>query len=419
MWEVGIAVSYFTMVIVMLAIVIVAARALLVPTGEFPVVVNDDRTLSLVAGKKLLAGLGDWGVFLPSACGGRGTCGQCRVKVLEGGGPMLPSEAALISPRQAAEHERLACQVAVREAMRIRVPDGVLAINKLVCITRSTRSVATYIKEIVLDLPSGTSLDFRAGSYVQVECPEYDLSFRNLDISAEYRPDWDRLKFWRYESHVRATEIRAYSFANYPGEVDGIMLNVRIALPPPGSPESIPPGRVSTYLFGLKPGDEVLVTGPYGEAVAHQTDNEMVFIGGGAGMAPMRSLILDQLLRIKTARKISFWYGTQNLRELFYADLFDRLQKEHENFEWHVALMEPGEGWTGASGFVHETVFESYLKDHTNPEMCEYYLCGPPLMSAAVIEMLRDLGVEDDHITVDDFAVADARRQGRVRRHGG
>jgi len=418
-WEVGIAVSYFTAIIVILSIVIVVARALLVPTGEVPVVVNGDRTLTLAVGKKLLAGLADWGVFLPSACGGRGTCGQCRVKVLEGGGPMLPTEAALISARQAAEHERLACQVAVKQAMRIRVPVGVLAIEKLVCVTRSTRSVATYIKEIVLELPSSTEFDFRAGCYVQVACPEYDLNFKDLEIAAEYRAEWDRLKLWRYKSHVRATEIRAYSLANYPGEIDGIMLNVRIALPPPGSPDSVAPGVVSSYLFGLKPGDEVVVTGPYGESVAHQTDNEMVFIGGGAGMAPMRSLILDQLLRIKTVRKISFWYGTRNLNELFYKDLFDRLQDEHSNFAWHVALMEPDDGWVGASGFVHETVFAEYLSEHASPELCEYYVCGPPLMNAAVVQMLHDLGVEDDHITLDDFAVADAGRQRRIHRHGG
>ncbi len=420
MTEFAVAVSLFAGVIVLLSAFIVAARSVLMPSGEVKITVNDqERELAVAVGQKLLAALADHDLFLPSACGGRGTCGQCRVKVLDGGGPLLPTERALITPKQAADHERLACQLTVKEPLRIRVPAEILGIEQYRCTVHANRNVATFITELILDLPPGQVFDFRAGSYVQVECPPYRARFRDFSIDEKFRAEWDRLNLWQYESHVKKPEVRAYSLANYPGEGEQLILNVRIATPPADAPGA-PPGAVSSYLFSLRAGDEVTVTGPFGDFFAKPTDKEMVFIGGGAGMAPMRSLILDQLVRQKSRRTMSFWYGARSVKELFYQDLFDRLAAEHENFEWHVALSEPlpTDGWTGATGFIHQVVYDSYLADHPAPELCEYYLCGPPLMNAAVVKMLRDLGVEDDQIALDDFGDAAAAARPRGHRHG-
>lgn len=420
MTEFAVAVALFAGVIVLLSAFIVAARSVLMPSGEVKITVNDqERELAVAVGQKLLAALADNDLFLPSACGGRGTCGQCRVKVLNGGGPLLPTERALITPKQAADHERLACQLTVKEPLRIRVPAEILGIEQYRCTVRANRNVATFIIELILDLPPGQPFDFRAGSYVQVECPPYYAGFRDFSIGEEFRAEWERLNLWRHESHVDKPQVRAYSLANYPGEGEQLILNVRIATPPADA-LGAPPGAVSSYLFTLKAGDELAVTGPFGDFFAKPTDKEMVFIGGGAGMAPMRSLILDQLLRQKSRRKMSFWYGARSVKELFYQDLFDRLAAEHENFEWHVALSEPlpADGWTGPTGFIHQVVYDRYLADHSAPELCEYYLCGPPLMNAAVVKMLRDLGVEDDQIALDDFGDAAAAARPRGHRHG-
>lgn len=403
--EVGLGIGLFSSIILVLVIVILAARSRLVSTGTVSVLVNGDRELAMPVDNKLMQGLADEGIYVASACGGKGTCGQCRVKVLSGGGAILPTETSIISNREAAEHERLSCQVAVKQDMRVQVPDEVFGVEKYQCQVLSNNNVASFIKELVLRLPDGEEMEFRAGGYIQIECPPHDLKFADFDIDERYKDEWDRYRLWRHESHVDEPTSRAYSMANYPLEKGLIKLNVRIATPPPGADDKIPPGIVSSYIFGLKPGDEVTVSGPFGEFYAKDTDNEMVFIGGGAGMAPMRSHIFDQLKRLKTRRKMSFWYGGRSSREIFYVDEFDALAADNENFDWHVALSEPlpEDDWSGYVGFIHEVLLEEYLSKHPAPEDCEYYICGPPMMNTAVIKMLTDLGVTRDYIMLDDF----------------
>jgi Na+-transporting NADH:ubiquinone oxidoreductase subunit F len=395
----------FTAVVALLVVVILGARSKLVASGSVSITVNDDRVVRTPVGDKLLGALADANLFVASACGGGGTCGQCRVKVLAGGGALLPTEASLITKREAAAGDRLACQLTVKQDMRIRVPDEVFGVRKWRCRVRSNDNVATFIKELVLELPAGEAVPFRAGGYIQTECPAHRVQFADFEVGEQFRADWDRYNLWRYESVVDQPVLRAYSMANYPLETEIIMLNIRIATPPPGAGPEIPPGAMSSYLFSLKAGDEVTISGPFGEFFARDTDNEMVFVGGGAGMAPMRSHILDQLERLHTNRKMSFWYGARSKRELFYVEDFDRLAAGNENFQWHIALSEPqpGDDWTGHTGFIHEVLYENYLKDHPAPEDCEYYMCGPPMMNSAVIHMLEELGVEDDHILLDDF----------------
>jgi Na+-transporting NADH:ubiquinone oxidoreductase subunit F len=385
--------------------VILAARSRLVASGTVSVLVNDDREISMPVGVRLLQGLSDAGILVPSACAGGGTCGQCRVRVLSGGGAILPTETSLINKRDAADHYRLACQVTVKQDMRLRVPDEVFGVSKYDCRVVSNRNVASFIKELVLELPDDAEMDYRAGGYIQVECPPHRLNFRDFDIDERFRSEWDYHKLWRFESDVREATSRAYSLASYPSEGRILKLNVRIATPPPGAGDKVPPGQVSSYIFGLKPGDEVTVSGPFGEFFARNTDNEMVFIGGGAGMAPMRSHIFDQLKRIKTTRKMSFWYGARSLKEAFYVEEFDELAATHDNFEWHLALSEPlpEDNWTGYVGFIHKVLLDEYLAEHPAPEDCEYYLCGPPMMNSAVIKMLEDQGVMRDNILLDDF----------------
>ncbi len=317
---------------------------------------------------------------------------------------MLPTEAALISKREAAEGQRLACQVTIAEDMRIRVPEEVFGVKKWECTVRSNDNVATFIKELVLELPAGEILDFRAGGYVQIECPPHRLSYSTFDIQDEYRAEWEKYGLTKLESVVREPTLRAYSMANYPEEKDIIMLNVRIATPPPNAPKA-PTGIMSSYIFNLKPGDKVTVSGPYGEFFAKETDAEMVFVGGGAGMAPMRSHIFDQLKRLHSKREMSFWYGARSLREAFYVGEFNELAAAHANFSWHLALSDPQpeDDWTGLTGFIHDVLYQECLKDHPAPEDCEYYLCGPPMMNAAVIKLLNDLGVEEENILLDDF----------------
>ncbi len=405
MLEVTLGVTFFTLIVLSLCVVILLARARLVASGDIEIVVNEERTLHSAAGGKLLGALSDAGLFISSACGGQGTCGQCRVQVLEGGGTLLPTEASLINKREAREHIRLACQVAVKQNMKVQVPDEVFGVKKWQCKVKSNRNVATFIKELVLELPAGEELDFRAGGYIQIECPPHQVKFRDFDIDEKYRSEWDRYDLWQYESTCTEPTLRAYSMANYPAENNIVMLNVRIATPPPGDHGNIPPGVMSSYIFGLKPGDDVTISGPYGEFFAKDTDAEMVFVGGGAGMAPMRSHIFDQLKRLHSKRKITFWYGARSLREMFYVNDFDTLAAEHDNFDWHVALSEPlpEDNWTGYTGFIHQVLFEHYLRNHPAPEDCEYYLCGPPVMNSAVIQMLEEQGVEPDNIMLDDF----------------
>ncbi len=405
MIEIVLGVVVFSLVIVALVVVILGARSKLVASGDVTITVNDDRVIETPAGGKLLGALSEAHLFVASACGGGGTCAQCRVKVFEGGGAILPTEESHITKREAAEGERLACQVAVKQDMRIRVPDEVFGVRKWRCRVRSNDNVATFIKELVLELPEGESVPFRAGGYIQIEAPPHHVRYTDFDIGEEFRGDWDRFNLWRYESRTDEEVMRAYSMANYPEEHGIIMLNVRIATPPPGAGDEVPPGLMSSFIFNLKAGDEVTISGPFGEFFAKDTENEMVFVGGGAGMAPMRSHIFDQLGRLDTKRKMTFWYGARSKREMFYVEDFDQLQAGHENFRWHVALSDPQpeDQWEGYTGFIHEVLYEHYLKDHSAPEDCEYYMCGPPMMNSAVVHMLQDLGVEDDHIMLDDF----------------
>jgi Na+-transporting NADH:ubiquinone oxidoreductase subunit F len=405
MIEIGLGVALFTGIVLCLVLVILAVRSRLVATGAVEITVNDERTLKAPVGGKLLGALAEAGIHLPSACGGVGTCGQCRVDVLSGGGAILPTETARISKREAAQGARLACQVTVRQEMAVRVPEEVFGVKHWECTVRSNANIATLMKELVLDLPPGESIDFRAGSYVQITCPPYRARFADFDIGAEYRGEWDRLDLWRHVAVTKRSATRAYSMARYPDEKTVIMLVVRIAIPPPGAPDSVPPGVVSSYIFSLAPGDKVRVSGPFGHFFAAETDKEMVFVGGGAGMAPMRSHVFDQLKRLNTKRKISFWYGARNRRELLYQQEFDRLQAEHDNFRWVAALSEPRpeDRWQGKTGFIHDVLYEYYLKDHPAPEDCEYYLCGPPMMITAVCKMLDNLGVDTDNIRFDDF----------------
>jgi len=403
--EIILGIVLFTVIIMALVFIILGARSKLVSTGDVAININDEKTISCGAGGKLLGALADSEMFVSSACGGGGTCGQCKVKVLDGGGSILATELSHITKREAAEGERLACQVAVKQDMKIQVPEEVFGVKKWECTVRSNDNVATFIKELVLELPSGENVNFRAGGFIQIEAPAHVSEYKTFEIGDEYREDWDRFDMWRYTSTVKSDVIRAYSMANYPEEEGIIMLNVRIASPPPGADADVPPGQMSSFIFNLKEGDKVTISGPFGEFFAKDTDKEMVFIGGGAGMAPMRSHIFDQLRRLNSQRKISFWYGARSKREMFYVEDFDTLQAENDNFQWHVALSDPTEedNWTGYTGFIHNVLRDNLLKDHPAPEDCEYYMCGPPMMNSAVINMLEDLGVERDNIFLDDF----------------
>jgi Na+-transporting NADH:ubiquinone oxidoreductase subunit F len=403
--EVTIGVALFTGIVLALALLILLARSRLVPAGRVTITVNDARDLEVPVGRQLLMALAENRLFVPSACGGGGSCGQCRVKIMKGGGTILPIECSHITKREAADGQRLACQVAVDRDMRIRVPEAVFGAKRWECNVRSNNNVSTFIKELVLELPAAETLDFRAGGYIQIECPAYQLRFSDFDIPDQYRKDWERFGFFDLESKVEKPTVRAYSMANFPEENDIVMLNVRIATPPPKLPHGTPPGVVSSYLFGLKRGDAVMISGPFGEFFAKESDAEMIFVGGGAGMAPMRSHIFDQLKRLGSKRVISFWYGARSLREAFYVDEFDRLALEYENFQWHLTLSEPisEDNWSGHTGFVHEVLLEHYLNDHPAPEDCEYYLCGPPMMISALTHMLDELGVDEETIFFDDF----------------
>jgi len=398
-------VGLFTAIVLLLVFVILAARSKLVAVGDVTVTVNEEMKLAIPVGSKLMQGLADGGLFVPSACGGGGTCGQCRVRVLSGGGAILPTETSSINKRDAAEHYRLSCQVAVKQDMDVQVADEVFGVKRYDCTVVSNRNVASFIKELVVALPEGEELEFRAGGYIQIECPPHDLKYTDFDIDEEFRDEWDRFNLWRYESHVKNTESRAYSMASFPLEKTVIKLNVRIATPPPGADDSVPPGIMSSYIFNLKPGDHTVISGPYGEFFAKETDNEMVFIGGGAGMAPMRAHIFDQLKRQHSKRKMTFWYGARSLKEMFYKEEFDELAELNDNFEWHLALSEPQpeDNWDGLTGFIHSVLHDEYLSKHPAPEDCEYYLCGPPMMNSAVVKMLDSLGVPKENILLDDF----------------
>ena len=394
----------FTAIVLGLVAIILFARSKMVSSGNVNIEINGEKTLSVPAGDKLLQTLANNGVFLASACGGGGSCAQCKCIISDGGGAMLPTEEPHFTKREAKEGYRLSCQAPVKQDMKIEVPEEVFGIKQWETVVESNDNVATFIKELVLRLPEGEEVDFRAGGYVQLEAPAHHVKYKDFSLGDEYKGDWERFGFLDVESKVEEPIIRAYSMANYPDEKGIVKFNIRCATPPPNN-LSLPAGQMSSWVFNLKPGDKVKVMGPFGEFFAQETDSEMVFIGGGAGMAPMRSHIFDQLKRLSSKRKISFWYGARSLREVFYADEYDKLAEENDNFTWHLALSDaqPEDNWTGLTGFIHNVLHDEYLSKHSAPEDCEYYMCGPPMMNSAVIGMLTDLGVEKENIFLDEF----------------
>jgi Na+-transporting NADH:ubiquinone oxidoreductase subunit F len=407
MTEVFAGVFMFTAVLLLLVAVLLVARRKLVASGDVQITINEDpdRALKVPAGGTLLGALTSNHIFIPSACGGKGSCGVCEVTVREGGGQLLPTETAFVSRGEARRGVRLACQVKVRGDMKIEVPAEVFSVKRWDCKVVSNRNVSTFIKELKLALPEGEDVPFRAGGYVQITCPPHTLSYRDFEIDPEFREEWDKFDLWRFRSIVAEPVERAYSMANYPLEKGILLFTIRVVFPPDYR-EDIPPGKMSSWLFGLKPGDTVTVSGPYGEFFAKDTENEMCFIGAGAGMAPLRSHIFDQLLRLGSTRKISFWYSSRNLRESFYLDEFEKLAAEHPNFSFHLVLSEPRpeDNWTGPVGLVrHGVLRDLFLKNHPAPEDVEYYLCGPKVMNDAVIRLLTDYGVDRENILLDDF----------------
>ncbi|MDP6755266.1 MAG: NADH:ubiquinone reductase (Na(+)-transporting) subunit F [Candidatus Marinimicrobia bacterium] len=402
-----ISIGVFTGVILILVLILNFAESKLLPQGDVSIKINDNnKIITTRPGATLLSTLANENIFLPSACGGGGTCAMCRCQVLDGGGEILPTETGHINRKDAKDHWRLACQVKIKEDMDIYVPDEVFNIRKWDCTVRSNNNVATFIKELVLELPKGEILDFKAGGYIQIDIPEYhNLSFKDFNVEEEYHPDWDKYKIWDINANNDNDCFRAYSMANHPAEGNIVMLNVRIATPPPALWNDVPPGIASSYIFNLKPGDRVTISGPFGEFFAKDTDREMVYIGGGAGMAPMRSHLFDLLDTQNSDREISFYYGARSIREMFYHEDFLKLEKEHPNFTYTVALSEPmaEDNWKGPTGFIHQAVHDLYLKNHEDPTEIEYYMCGPPMMIDAVDKMLYDLGVESEMIDYDKF----------------
>ena len=396
--------AMFTGVVLALVVLILIAKRYLIPSGNVDITINEQKTISVPVGGKLLNVLADQGIFVSSACGGGGTCAQCLVKVHEGGGDILPTERTHISRREAGEGCRLSCQVAVKQNMVIEVPPEAFETKKWECEVISNHNVATFIKEFTLKLPEGEEVNFKPGGYIQIECPPHEVHYKDFVIEEKFREDWDKFDLWRYVSKVDEPVVRAYSMANYPGEKGIIMLNIRVASPPPRIPDA-PPGKMSSYIFSRKPGDKVTISGPYGEFFIKDTDAEMVYIGGGAGMAPLRSHIFELFKGRKTNRKVSYWYGGRSLRELFYVDQFRAIEQEFPNFQFNIALSEPlpEDNWTGYTGFIHQVLLENYLSTHPAPEDIEYYICGPPMMNAAVFKMLDELGVEKSNIAYDDF----------------
>jgi Na+-transporting NADH:ubiquinone oxidoreductase subunit F len=404
MLEAVLGILFFCVIVLALTLFVLGARRLLVPRGECSIEINGRKTVTAEIGQRLLEVCHSAGIQLPSACAGAGTCGLCKARVLKGGGEAGPQELAQLNQVEARRGARLACQVRVLGPMSIELDEAYFEVTTWQCRVSQVKNVSTLIREIVLSLPPGEVMDFRAGGFVELTAPPYRLQFSEFDIEPEFRDVWDQNKLWQLRAGSEIPVTRAYSMANHPAETGQIMLNIRIALPPPGQTQ-VPPGVVSSWLFSLKPGDEVALRGPYGHFAVEPGERELVFVGGGAGMAPLRAQILDLLETQGSSRKISYWYGARSRRELYYADLFERLQSEFENFEWRPALSAPerNDAWKGATGFIHQVVYDSYLQRHPAPETCDYYLCGPPLMVQSVLAMLDELGVAPENIHYDDF----------------
>ncbi|NOY49163.1 MAG: NADH:ubiquinone reductase (Na(+)-transporting) subunit F [Chlorobi bacterium] len=406
---VGVSIAVFLVVTLSLVGILLFARKKLMPQGKVKITINGEKEVEVDPGSSLLSTMSEQKIFIPSACGGGGTCGMCRLQVESGAGSILPTEKGFFTRKEQANNWRLGCQVKVREDMEVKVPAEIFGIKKWECEVVSNRNVATFIKEFVVKLPEGETLDFRSGGYIQIDVPKVEVDFKTMDIEEEYHEDWDKFNMWDLKMKNPEPIYRAYSMANHPAEGNIVMLNIRIATPPwdrkKGGFMNVNPGICSSYIFSRKPGDKVTISGPYGEFFIKDTQNEMMFIGGGAGMAPMRSHIFDLFETKKTKRKATFWYGGRSKRELFYQDHFDKIQAENPNFKYEIALSEPleSDNWKGYKGFIHQVIYDNYLKDHPEPEEIEYYLCGPPMMNAAILKMLDDLGVPQEMIAFDDF----------------
>lgn len=407
---IAISIIVFLVVLLFLVIILLYARNKLVPAGDVTLKIND-REMTVQTGNNAMATMSANGIFLPSACGGKGTCGECRCQIESGGGSILPTETGFFTRKEQQDNWRLGCQVKVKEDMVIKIPEAILGVKKWECEVISNRNVATFIKEFVVRLPEGESLDFVSGGYIQIDVPKYDISYKDIDVEEEFRDEWDKFKLWDLRAKNSEETIRAYSMANHPAEGNIIKLNIRIATPPWDRKKSawmkVPPGICSSYVFTRKPGDKVMISGPYGEFHIKETDNEMVYIGGGAGMAPLRSHIFHLFHTLKTGRKVSYWYGARSLREVFYEDEFRAIEKKFPNFTFNLALSEalPEDNWTGMTGFIHKVLLDNYLSKIEEPEEIEYYFCGPPMMNDAVVKMLDDLGIPDENISFDDFGV--------------
>mgnify|MGYP000987279835 CR=1 FL=1 len=400
----------FLIIILVLVIMLLFARDKLSPKGDVTLTIND-REVIVSPGSNLLSTLSSNGIYLPSACGGGGTCGMCKCQIIEGGGSILPTETGFFTRKEQLNNWRLSCQVKVRESLRIKVPDAVLGIRKWQCEVVSNRNVATFIKEFVVKLPDGEELNFEPGGYIQIDVPVYSANFRDFVIEEQFRSDWDKFKVWDFSIKNNTETFRAYSMANYPAEKNLIKLNIRIATPPWDNQKNqylnVPPGICSSFIFSRKPGDKVTISGPYGEFHIKDTNSEMVYIGGGAGMAPLRSHIFHLFHTLETNRKVSYWYGARSLREVFYEDEFRAIEKQFPNFKFHLALSAPlpEDNWTGLTGNIHQVLLDNYLSKHDEPEDIEYYFCGPPVMNDAVVKMLDDLGVPAENISFDDFGI--------------
>ena len=406
---IGISIAIFLIIIILLVTLLLWVRKKLTPQGKVMLTINEEKELEVDPGSTLLSTLSTHGIYLPSACGGGGTCAMCKCQVLEGGGSILPTETGYFTRKEQMNQWRLGCQVKVREDMKIHVAPEIFGIKKWECEVVSNHNVATFIKEFVVKLPEGETLDFKSGGYIQIDVPQLEVDFKDMDIEDEYRNEWDKFKMWDLKMKNPEPIYRAYSMANHPAEGNIVMLNIRIATPPwdrkAGGFMKVNPGICSSFIFSRKPGDKVTISGPYGEFFIKPTDKEMMFIGGGAGMAPMRSHIFDLYQTKKTDRKATFWYGGRSLRELFYMDHFEKIEKENPNFKFNVALSEPAkeDNWDGYTGFIHQVIMDNYLKNHPEPEEIEYYICGPPMMNDAVVKMLDDYGVPPENVMFDDF----------------